>query len=192
MKGRFHGLSRDIDGGLIVSFRVYEEKKALEEVERIREEKTLTLTAKKIVKKRSLSANAYYWTLCSKLAGVLNISVDRCHNIMLRRYGTPQTIDGETVCVFVPDTEKAFNAALEAETYHLKPTSAVKVFKDGEPRRMYRLLKGSHEYNTEEMTKLINGLVDECKAVGIETLTPREIADMMKEVKRREKHHSTE
>jgi len=37
---------------------------------------------------------------------------------------------------------------------------------------------GSSTYNTKEMSVLIDGIVNECKEQGIETLTPEEIADM--------------
>ena len=42
----------------------------------------------------------------------------------------------------------------------------------------YRGYKGSHELNTAEMAKLIDGTVYECKEAGIETLTPNELERM--------------
>lgn len=183
MKGCFYGLSRDVDGNLVVSFRVFDEKNARKELETIKDEKTIDIQAKKVHRKRSLSANAYYWVLVQKIAGVLGVSNNRVHNTLLRRYGALQDVDGEPLICFIPDTEKAFNQAIEAETYHIKPTSAVKIFKDGKPRRMYRIIKGSSEYDSAEMARLINGCVDECKHLGIETLTPWEIAQMLKGLK---------
>ena len=40
----------------------------------------------------------------------------------------------------------------------------------------YRIYKGSSEYDSKEMSIFIDGIVQECKNVGIETLTPDEIA----------------
>ena len=60
---------------------------------------------------------------------------------------------------------------------HLQPTTQVKTGKDGIPRRTYWLLRGSHSYNTEEMAHLIDGIIHECKEVGIpdsEIATPDE------------------
>ena len=179
-KGKFHSASRDVDGNLILSFRCYEEKKALPELANIKEVDTLVIAANKPKLKRSLSMNGYYWTLIGQLASKMRISTSRCHNIMLRRYGTLENVDGESIVAFIPDTDKAENEALEAETYHLKPTSATKVFNDGENYRMYYVLKGSSQYDTKEMSTLINGIVDECNHVGIPTATPAEIAEMMK------------
>lgn len=189
MKGRFYQLTRDLDGHLVVSFRVFDERNARREIEGIKDQETIDISAKTLKRKRSLSANAYYWILVGKLAGVMHISNSHCHNLLLRRYGAIQTIDGERVVCFLPDTDEAYNGALEAEKYHVKPTSAVKVFKDGNPRRMYLMLKGSSEYDSGEMSRLINGVVDECKQVGIETLTPREIEQMLEEVRKREKKY---
>lgn len=41
------------------------------------------------------------------------------------------------------------------------------------------MLRGSSTYDTDEMSKLINGLVSECQEMGIETLPPQELERMM-------------
>ena len=43
----------------------------------------------------------------------------------------------------------------------------------------YVLLKGSHTYDSREMSVLINGLVYEAKLQGIETLPPDELERML-------------
>lgn len=142
-------------------------------------EKMLSVTAKIYRKKRSLDANAYYWQLLSRLAEASNISKPRAHNLMLRRYGQLEEVDGQSVYVIVPDTTDGEEKALEAEAYHIKPTSEVKFGADGTPFRTYRMMRGSSTYDTREMSALINGLVSECKEVGIETLTPDQLDEMM-------------
>lgn len=184
--GNLHGVSRDMDGGLILSFKVFDEKKIMHRLDEIRD-KSLLIEITERVKKRSLSANALYWSLAGKLAAFLHISNSRMHNILLRRYGVAEEIDGEELICFIPDTDKAEEKALEADAYHIRPTSATKVFKDGNTRRMYKILKGSHEYTTKEMSRLINGLIDECNHVGIPTASPEEVAEAMK---RYGKHHA--
>ena len=37
------------------------------------------------------------------------------------------------------------------------------------------MLRGSSDYDTKEMSVLINGLVEECKEQGIETIPPDEL-----------------
>ncbi len=135
--------------------------------------------------KRSLDANAYYWVLLGKLHKALKISSSYCHNLMLRRYGTLERFDEKPVYLVVPDTDEAAAKADEADTYHIKPTSSVRTGKDGKSYRTYMLLRGSHDYNTEEMSALIDGIVEECKQVGIETLTPLELERMKEEWRRK-------
>lgn len=130
-------------------------------------------------RKRSLDANAYYWSLLGQLRKSLNISQNYCHNMMLRRYGTLEEFDGKPVYVVLPDSEEAEKKADEAETYHIRPTSQTREGKDGKRYRTYMLLKGSSEYNTAEMSTLISGLIEECRQQGIETMTKSELAALI-------------
>lgn len=141
--------------------------------------KELRITAKQWREKRSLDANSYYWVLVTRLAEAMHISKPRCHNLMMRRYGQNLTIDGHGAYIRIPDTEKAEEMALEASEYHIRPTSQVVTGNDGVNYRTYIMLMGSSQYDTAEMSHLIDGLVNECKAAGIETLPPDELARMM-------------
>ena len=135
-----------------------------------------TVEAKPWRAKRSLDANGYYWCLLTKLAEAIRVSKPAAHNLMLRRYGQVETVDGKPIYLVLPESDEAEEKALEAETYHIKPTSEVKAGKDGRMYRTYIMLRGSSSYDTREMSVLIDGLVDECKRVGIETMTPEELA----------------
>ena len=144
-------------------------------------DKLLRITVKLWRDKRSLDANSYYWVLLSRLAEAVGISKPRAHNLMLRKYGQNLVIDSQIAFLVIPDTEEAEETALEAESFHIRPTSQVKQGKDGKMYRTYPVLAGSSTYDTKEMSELINGLVSECKEQGIETLTPDELARMMKD-----------
>lgn len=157
-----------------------------EDIEKLKDKK-LTVELKQYREKRSLDANAYYWVLVGKLAGVFGQSNAWMHNYLLRRYGQIMVIDDQGVYTVLPDTDEAQKAIDEAETYHLKPTSQVKPGKGGKMYRTYMMLRGSSDYDTKEMSRLIDGIVSECKEVGIETLPPEEIERMMKAY---EKHHA--
>jgi hypothetical protein len=141
-------------------------------------DKTLRLTAKQWRDKRSLDSNAYYWVLLSKLAESIKISKPRAHNLMLREYGQVELFDGSRYYARIPDTEEAANDVLERTTFHLRPTSQVVEGNDGIWYRTYVLLKGSSNYDTAEMTHLLDGLISECKTLGIETATPEELERM--------------
>ena len=137
------------------------------------------IEVKRRSEKRSLDANAYYWVIVTKISEKLNVSKPYLHNLMLRRYGQIALLDDKAVYVVIPDTEKAELQTLEAETYHLKPTSQVKCGRDGMTYRTYMMLRGSSDYNTAEMSILIDGAVSEAKELGIETLPPDKIKEMM-------------
>lgn len=175
-KGRILDVSRDWKTG---STRIYLEIPGnhTEELDKLTD-KELSVSIQQHREKRSLDANAYYWVLAGKLARVLDITNAAMHNILLRRYGAPEIINEELVYIMLPDTDDAEEKALESETYHVRPTSEVRV---GERMnyRTYIMLKGSSTYNTKEMSDLIEGLISDCKDAGIETATPEEIERMM-------------
>ena len=143
---------------------------AREVVESLDPDKVYAVEIKEKKKKRSLDQNALYWAVLTQVAKTLNISNPRCHNIMLRRYGQPERYGDQAVYVVLPDTEEAAVKAAEAETYHLKPTSQVKAGKDGINYRTYLLLRGSSTYDSSEMSRLVEGLLDEARQMGIEMI----------------------
>lgn len=140
--------------------------------------KEIDVNLKQHRKKRSLDANAYYWCLLTKLAKVHGWSNSEAHNRMLRRYGQFAFVDGnDLVIAYLPDTEEVERDVLNQEKYHLTPTQRRVVDKKGETRMAYILLRGSSTYNTEEMARLISGLIQECRYSEIpdcEIMTPFE------------------
>lgn len=140
--------------------------------------------------KRSLSQNAYYWQLLGQLAGRLRMSKTELHNRILRDYGQLARMDGALVPVLIPDTDKAERLTLAAETYHIKPTSGTMTGKNGKRYRQYVMLRGSHEYNTEEMSQLLDGMIQEAQAQGIQTLTPDQLARMRQDEAEAEKRRN--
>ena len=156
------------------------------EIERLKDRR-LTVELKQYREKRSLDANAYYWVLVGKLADIAGQSNAWVHNHMLRKYGQIMVIYDQGVYTVLPDSDEAQKAIDEAETYHLKPTSQVKPGKGGKMYRTYMMLRGSSDYDTKEMSRLIDGLVSECKEAGIETLPPAELERMMENY---EKHYT--
>lgn len=161
-----------VDGadGLRLTVRTPEAKRA---AELLQDGKLHTVEIKDA--KRSLTANAYYHVLKAKLAEALKVSKPFIHNMMLRRYGQLAFYGGENLIVMLPDTDAAARQADEDEKTHLKPTSHTKSGKGG-TYRAYLLLRGSSTYDVIEFSRLLDGLISECKEVGIETMTPAELA----------------
>ena len=124
--------------------------------------------------KRGLSANSMYWSYLTKLAYVLKTSNNALHNQMLRRYGQLERYGEQLVYVVLPDSEDAEKQTEESETYHLKPTSQVKEGKDGRMYRTYMLLRGSSTYDTVEFSRLLDGLLGECRECGINVISEKD------------------
>lgn len=137
----------------------------------------LSLEIKPYRRKRSLDANAYYWVLLTKLAKILKTSNAELHNLLLIKYGFLEIVEGRTVKVVLPDTDAAYKKIMESQVYHLRPTADVREGNDGIAYRTYIMVRGSSTYNTAEMSRLIEGLISDCKDVGMtdsEIISPEE------------------
>lgn len=177
--GVFKGIGKELDTGrYIVDLRLNEDvTKAFHSLK----DTEVSVRITKHRHKRSLDANSYYWVLVTKIAEVLKASKPFVHNMLLRKYGQIEMFDSRGVYIVIPDTEESTKKADEAEFYHLKPTSQVKLGKDGIMYRTYMMLRGSSDYDTKEMSELIDGTVSEAKQMGIETFPPHEIERMKRE-----------
>lgn len=132
------------------------------------------LSVHKDIKKRSLDSNAYFHLLCDKLRQKLGISMARCKNNLIADYGQFYYLDDETPMVYKTNAPEDY--MMELETIH---TKCVKVTEENKkPVYFYRVYRGSHTYNSAEMSKLIKGTMEECELQGISTATPDEIAHM--------------
>lgn len=185
LRGRLVDIVRDILTGV---FRITFEVRAVPSGIDALREADLSLTLAKWREHRSISANAYYWVLVGKISEITKLSNAAVHNLLLRRYGVPETIDGELITTFIPDTEEADKDVLNKEIYHLKPTSYTKQGRNG-TFRAYVLLKGSSDFDTKEMTRLIDGAIDEAKDLGIDTVSTEEVKRMMEDYERNMGRH---
>lgn len=140
--------------------------------------------------KRSLNQNSYYWALVGKVSQKTRIPSAVIHNRNLRDLGLVLRVNDCLVPVYLPDTDEAEETALNAETYHIKPTSQVKEGNCGQVFRCYVMLRGSSSFSTEEMTALLDLMIQEAKAQGIETMTPDEL-EHMREVERNAQAHKS-
>lgn len=129
---------------------------------------------KKWRKKRSTNANNYAWVLMEELAIALNTSKDEVYELMLERYGTLLRDDEGDLIVIPTNNELKSTSRL-----HLKYIGTKGI--NNNLLNLYAVLKGSSEYNTKEMSTFINGVVSECKMVGIETMTEEELSLLKKE-----------
>ena len=111
--------------------------------------------------KRSLTANAYAWSLIGKIADAMRTSKDEVYLTMLKRYG-----QSDMVSVL---------SSIDVSGYfkYYEPISTATL--QGKEFTHYRIYKGSSEYDTREMAVLIDGIISEAKDLEIETLPPNEV-----------------
>lgn len=123
--------------------------------------------------KRSLDSNAYFHVLADKLRQRLNVSMAYIKNHLIADYGQIEYIDDEPM---IYKTNAPEEYMMELETLHSK---CVKVTEEnGHNIYFYRIYRGSHTYNSAEMSKLIEGTISECQQNDIETATPKELKHM--------------
>jgi hypothetical protein len=140
-----------------------------------------TWEVKEHKEKRSLSQNSYYWKLITEVARRKKQSVAYTHNYELRHARYAKWFNDKLIQVCIPDTDDAERQVMEAMDYHLTPT------RDYEEReingekvmcRIYVMLRGSSELNTAEFAHLLDLLIQDAQALGIETLTYDQLAEM--------------
>lgn len=116
--------------------------------------------------KRSLNANSYCWKLCTEIASVINSDKDSVYLLMLKRYGISDLVPISNQ-VPIDDYIKYYDIESKTDKY-----------------TWYKIYKGSSKYDTKEMSVLLNGIVSECKEMGIPTKEDLEIERMVKEWER--------
>ena len=124
-------------------------------------------------KKRSLDSNAYAWVLIDKLAEKLSMSKEEVYRNAIRHIGGVS----ETVCVVEHGVEQLTRSwarnglGWSYEVFDSKIPGCKNVI----------LHYGSSVYTQSQMGRLIDSLVQDCKALGIETLSPDKLAAMLGE-----------
>ena len=115
-------------------------------------------------KKRSLTANSYYWSLLNQLASVMRMDNQECHFLMLRRYGQYEVVSIRS------------DVSLHGYFKYFEEIGKGKV--NGKEFTHYKIYKGSSQMDSKEFAILLDGVRSECEEVGIPTLTPSEIAQL--------------
>ena len=130
--------------------------------------KLIAIECKEHRKKRSLDANSYAWVLITKIADIQRTSKDEVYIEMLKRYG-----QREKQLISIIDNEEAIAMIYRATNNHCTVVGEGTV--NGKQFKHLAILIGSSQYDTRQMAILIDGIVSECKEMGIETLPPDEI-----------------
>ena len=134
--------------------------------------KAYDLTVREHRKRRSLDANAYAWVLIGKLADAMRIPpTDVYKNAILNIGGNYEVIPirEEAVEKFKEVWEKQ---GLGWPCVDMGPSKI-------QSYRNLRAYFGSSTYDTRQMSLLIDSLIQDCKALDIETLSEEKLSAML-------------
>jgi len=129
--------------------------------------KELAISAKKYRHKRSLDSNAYAWVLIQKIAEAIHSDKQTVYLDMLKQYSRAF----EHIIVR-PEAVEAVTRVY-ATTIDLGEVTV-----DGHTGRQLQIYFGSSTFDTKEMSVFIDGIVETCKELGLETLSPDELERM--------------
>jgi hypothetical protein len=116
--------------------------------------------------KRSLNSNAYAWKLITELGNVLRKSKEEVYLQMLKDYGQSEIV--------------SMLSSIDPGGYfkYYEKFGVGEV--NGKEFTHYKIYKGSSEFDSKEMSIFIDGIVSECKSVGIQTLDSLEIEELIR------------
>ena len=120
----------------------------------------------KAKKKRSLSANAYCWKLCDEIAKSVGLTKE---DVYRRAIGDVGVFDQLEINLgALEDFKRRWESRGEGWV--------VKVADSNSKSALVFAYYGSSVYDRGEMSRLIDNLVQDCKALDIETLSERELS----------------
>ena len=170
--GSIKDVSRDWKTGQFNITFTINEPSAVEQVECIKDCEKLNIKAVKYRQKRSLDANAYSWVLMQKLAEAVHSDKWTIYLEMLKKYSRAFThviVKKEAV----EEMTETFRTCVDLG----------EITVNGKTGHQLQVYFGSSTFDTKEMSVFIEGIVSECKELGIETLTPMELERMKAEWK---------
>ena len=120
---------------------------------------------------RSLDANAYFHVLVHKIASTLNKGEDEINTYLNLEYGEiARDKEGNIAGCKVPKNVDITMFYKYAKWYK----------QDEDETDCYIFYKPTHELNSKEFARLLDGTIYECKELGIETLSEEQIKSLMR------------
>lgn len=157
--------------GVKISF-LTEDKTAVDNLLRITDKTLLEAKIEPYRDKRSTNANSYMWILCDKIAEAVHSTKEEVYRLAIRQVGEWQDVAViETALPQLIETWTSRGLGWLVDVFDSKLEGCKRV----------RLYTGSHKYNTKQMARLVDYIVEEAKELGIETMTPEELKQMIGE-----------
>ena len=164
LTGQIDDVTVSLTGKPKLTLVINEKSDLLSGYDDLKDFEKLSIEIKPYREKRSLNANAYAWKLIGEIANIVRSSKDEVYLEMLRKYGQSELI---SVLSHIP---------IEQYVKYCDEVGESKL--NGKMFKHYRVYKGSSEFDTREMSILIDGIVGEAKELGIQTETPAELERM--------------
>ena len=123
--------------------------------------------------KRSLDANAYCWALINKIAAKIHEPPVEVYRRYIRDIGGKRTV----VCVQAGDLEDVVKTFTFNHIGRMVNIGESKIPGCATVEMIY----GSSDYDTEQMSALIDAIVQDCDALDIETKTQEEQVKLLLE-----------
>lgn len=142
----------------------------------------LRLSVKKWKEKRSLDANAYYWQLNSQMAKILRTSPKELHEELLQRYGLLDSDESGHISITVRSRVDMSRIDGHWKLY--------KMSADGK-WKSYLRIRGTHEYDTAEMSYFLDRVIEDAKELGVSTETPNQLAEAERWLNQSKTHTNT-
>ena len=149
-------LSKKPDGSALISFRVpawQATDAAMEQLQKL-QLYNLDLSVKRHRDKRSLNANALLWKCINSLAEILRATPEEIYLKALNDYGQ------HVVLAVVPEAEQMLRTSFRI----VVPMG--QYLYCGQMMASFRCTIGSSQYDTEQMSRLLSGVIDDCKELG--------------------------
>ena len=166
--GKFKSISRDwLSGKWEINFST--DENITGGIDKIKD-KLLRIVVKQYREKRSLDSNAYAWVLMQKIAEAIHSDKWSVYLEMLEKYSR-----AFTHIIVRPDVVDR----VKEEWRTVRNLGEITV--NGQTGIQLQCYFGSSTFDTKEMSVFIDGLIEECRQLEIETLPPNEIERMKRE-----------
>lgn len=119
--------------------------------------------------RRSLDANAYFWVLAGKLAAKLGVSTEDVYRQYIRDVADNYVVQPVRENLLEHWDRIWCKGHTGRMTEDMGPCKRTKGYHN------VRCFIGSSDYDTAQMSRLIDLIVADCKEQGIETMTPEEL-----------------
>lgn len=168
VKGELKDVVRTFNNKLVVSFTTDFNESVINNLNAFaNDKKTLKIDIDEWKNKRSLNANSYAWVLMDKIASKLNITKEEVYREVIKRVG---------VFEILPIKESAIESFCrrwksKGLGWLCDNLGACKTLKGYVHIIAYY---GTSTYNTKEMTRFIDDIIEEAKRLDINTITPTE------------------